>query len=880
MKSITDQNVIQEVLGHLANNPTLLSQTDKFNLSVNDFNTRFQKYIFTAISGLYSQGMKKISVIDIENYLSSNPKAIHTFTEQNGREYIQDILDLVAEDTSGFQYYYLKLKKINLLRDLQKQGFDISNYYCDDALSTKFAEVNGRFENTTIEEICTNVKQKILKLENEYSLNSEVNVVKLTDGLDELIGNLQSGAEIGIPLQGTIYNQVLSGAQKGCLTIRSAPSGCGKALPNYLKIPTPNGERTIGELNIGDYLWGDDGKPTQIIGVYPQIEPKEIYKITFKDGRTTECCKDHLWSVFNSRAKNKKKLNVFTTEQLINQQIQLSDGVYHYSVPLNKPIQKEEKVLYPDPYVMGASLGDGSFRMYSPSSAFVFSSADEELVASIANLLNLNYKKNSQFNYGWTFKFKQQIADRTNLHVDELLKNYPQLINCKSEDKFIPEDYLEGSIKQRKALLQGLLDTDGTIDQKGCISYYSISKQMAKQVQQICWELGYIATITEDKHKPAHICYRVHIQCDKQEKISLFRLTRKKQIAINYARNNKRNERRDNNTIISIQPTGKFTDMTCFQVDNESHLFLINDYITTHNTSLAFADACYLAFPIRYSEKTGKWEQEGSNQHVLFIITEQMIEQAQKKVLSYLSGIPESVFKYGNFDKDVEKRLQGAYTIMKEYEDNFTIVRIPDPDIQTLQNIIREQAILHKIDFIFYDYIFISPALLSEFRGHGLRNDELLLLMTTALKDLAVELNVGIFTSTQVNASADNNREIRNEASLAGGRATINKADNGIIMARPTNEELDMLKEIIASNICKEPNRVFDVFKVRSGQWSQVRIWSHVDLGTMRVEDLFITDSRLNPIDIYGGPSMPLINDWTDEEEQEIKKVRDTLNGN
>ena len=525
MKSITDQNVIQEVLGHLANNPTLLSQTDKFNLSVNDFNTRFQKYIFTAISGLYSQGMKKISVIDIENYLSSNPKAIHTFTEQNGREYIQDILDLVAEDTSGFQYYYLKLKKINLLRDLQKQGFDISDYYCDDALSTKFAEVNGRFENTTIEEICTNVKQKILKLENEYSLNSEVNVVKLTDGLDELIGNLQSGAEIGMPLQGTIYNQVLSGAQKGCLTIRSAPSGCGK-------------------------------------------------------------------------------------------------------------------------------------------------------------------------------------------------------------------------------------------------------------------------------------------------------------------------------------------------------------------TSLAFADACYLAFPIRYSEKTGRWEQEGSNQHILFIITEQMIEQAQKKVLSYLSGIPESVFKYGNFDKDVEKRLQGAYTIMKEYEDNFTIVRIPDPDIQTLQNIIREQAILHKIDFVFYDYIFISPALLSEFRGHGLRNDELLLLMTTALKDLAVELNVGIFTSTQVNASADNNREIRNEASHADSRATMNKADNSIIMARPTNEELDMLKEIIASNICKEPNRVFDVFKVRSGQWSQVRIWSHVDLGTMRVEDLFITDSRLNPIDIYGGPSMPLISDWTDEEKQEIKKVRDTLNGN
>ena len=91
-------------------------------------------------------------------------------------------------------------------------------------------------------------------------------------------------------------------------------------------------------------------------------------------------------------------------------------------------------------------------------------------------------------------------------------------------------------------------------------------------------------------------------------------------------------------------------------------------------------------------------------------------------------------------------------------------------------------------------------------------------MMATALKDLAVELNVCVFTSTQVNAAADNNTNIRNESSLAGGRSTINKADNGAIMARPTKEELEILEPII--NTYGKPNLVTDIFKVRSGEWT------------------------------------------------------------
>jgi hypothetical protein len=150
-------------------------------------------------------------------------------------------------------------------------------------------------------------------------------------------------------------------------------------------------------------------------------------------------------------------------------------------------------------------------------------------------------------------------------------------------------------------------------------------------------------------------------------------------------------------------------------------------------------------------------------------------------------------------------------------------------------------------------------------------------MMATSLKDLAVELNVCVFTSPQVNANADNNTHIRNESSLAGGRSTINKADNGMIMARPTKEELETLEPITSQY--GKPNLVTDIFKVRSGEWTQVRIWSIMDLGTMKRDDLFITDSRLEVIqDFYRGDEYEISN-WEERVFIGIKRKVDLLNG-
>src|SRR5574344_2140237 len=120
-------------------------------------------------------------------------------------------------------------------------------------------------------------------------------------------------------------------------------------------------------------------------------------------------------------------------------------------------------------------------------------------------------------------------------------------------------------------------------------------------------------------------------------------------------------------------------------------------------------------------------------------------------------------------------------------------------------------------------------------------------MFSTALKELAVELNIFVMTSTQVNANADNNNNIRNESSIAGSRAIINKADIGVIMARPTKEEIDYFIE----SGMEIPNNVTDIYKVRSGEWSQVRIWSYVDLGNLRKKDLYMTNARLEVVENY-----------------------------
>ena len=878
---LSDKSVIQQVLGGLMHRPQFLSEVDKYKLTIMDFSSKFEKYIFSAILGLYEQGASDINPIDVENYLSTNDAAKATFEAQNGIEYLQDIVEFSSED--NFSYYYNKLKKLNLLRDLKKQGFDITDYYCEDLTDKRAAEVNARFEELTTQDICALVKKKLLKLENNYAQSEEVQEESAADNFLDFINELNEDIEVGPPLQGGIYNEIIGGARRGVLTIRSGASGLGKALPNSTLIPTPNGYKKVGDIKVGDYLFDAFGKPTKVLNVYPQ-GVKEVWEVRFKDGRVAHCCDEHLWSYCSATQKqnnrNNRKFYTSTLNEIRNSSLINSRG-YQYLVPMQYAVEYKEKDFYVPPYIMGLILGDGSFRQNISNKTFQYSSEDEYLPNIIGKTMGWIVKKGSENNYSWYFGFKERQEhqkDKINIWVEDILKEYPSLINCKSENKFIPQDYIYSSIQQRIDLLNGLLDSDGHVDEKGRISYYTISPYLKDAVIEICHSLGFKTHVIEDNHKSTNMCYIVSITGRPADKVKLFQLPRKKGIIEKWYNSSQRKEYNDFNAIVEIKDSGYAEEMTCFYVDNEEHLFLTEDYIVTHNTRQAVADACYLAYPIRYDSYRSQWVMTGSNEKVLFIITEQTFKQIKKMILAYLTDMDDSRFKYGHFSEQEMALLLEAKRVVEQFSSNFIIVKMPNPTIESIKLMVRENCLTKDISCVFFDYIFIGPAVLREFQGFSLRNDEVLLMMATALKDLAVELNVSMFTSTQVNASADSTTTIRNEASLAGGRSTINKADNGAIMARPSKEELELLEEAGLLSKYGVPNCVTDIFKVREGRWSQVRIWSIVDLGRMKKKDLFVTNANLEAIEDFFSGTAYEIQNWEDDKYLECKEFLKELN--
>ena len=439
---------------------------------------------------------------------------------------------------------------------------------------------------------------------------------------------------------------------------------------------------------------------------------------------------------------------------------------YKYWIPVNKPVQYSQKKFSIHPYVLGAILGDGSLRYNSSQKALSFSSEDEEIVQKIASLLGLTYKKNSNNNFSWTFQYKDSYFGHKNLWVEELFKEYPTLWNAKSEDKFIPEEYFYGSIEQRQQLMQGLLDTDGSIDsiEKGRVSFFTISERLKDDIVRLGRSLGYICTVSVDNRKDKYKntngrCYIVKIQSCKKDKIDMFSLPRKKNIAISYANNGKKEIRKDLLAIVDIIPLQEETEMTCFLVDNQEHLFLAQDFVVTHNTRAMLSDACMLA--CKHIYVNGQWTPIIANdgpravrEGVLFISTELDVEELQTMALAFLTGINEEKIISRQYTEEEQDRI--LFAAKELHEAPLRIVQLPNFTVNDIENEIRRAHILHKCNYIFYDYLGTSLGILEEIgqrtRGVSMREDSILFLLATRLKELAIQYNIFIESATQLNA--------------------------------------------------------------------------------------------------------------------------------
>ena len=368
-------------------------------------------------------------------------------------------------------------------------------------------------------------------------------------------------------------------------------AGVGKAQPINTIIPTPQGDKRLGDLRVGDYVYDRFGKPTKILGVFPQGE-LPCYIVTFEDGRTTRCNDQHLWSYYTSKGN----LSTKTLREMIDAGLKYSGrGTYKFKVPVSCPVEYEHKDFKIDPYVMGAFLGDGCCK----ERQLTISSEDEEIPQKIASLINGICHKQSELNYSWTFSPKDlsvlKKETQTKFQTKDFFEDFLKEVCVEAAEKMIPDIYKKGSIEQRFSLLQGLMDTDGTIcrtdNHRFNMCFTSVSLTLIEDIQEILWSLGYQSTITQDKRVEKYNtgeCYTLNINIPNEEKYKFFRLKRKRDVGL-LAKDYHKRKDYYKTAIVNVEKEPGSCPMVCILVDNIEHLYLTNDFIVTHNTTVVKA---------------------------------------------------------------------------------------------------------------------------------------------------------------------------------------------------------------------------------------------------------------------------------------------------
>ena len=358
--------------------------------------------------------------------------------------------------------------------------------------------------------------------------------------------------------------------------------GGGKAQPLDSKILTPKGWIRMGDIHVGSVVSTPFNGATKVTGVFPQ-GIKDVFRIRTSDGRVCEAVLDHLWEVRTRRQvekyrRHKQNMNysVFTTEEIMEG---ISRGV-KYWIPLPKAQEFPEKDYVIHPYVLGVLIGDGCLTQRSVirETLFTISNAEQDIVDKVARLTDTERTCAQLSNYNKVFYSP---------HSGEYQEYLKGVGLCDySYKRFIPEEYLFGSAEQRRQLLYGLMDTDGSIEAKNRYSFSTTSGRLADDFVYLCRSLGYKATVGIDgrSHKyTSGRAYDVRILTDDVIFSSAKHMARYERNLEVYGPEHRYSRSNDHARIESVEYS-RTTETQCILVEDSDHLYITDDFITTHNS--------------------------------------------------------------------------------------------------------------------------------------------------------------------------------------------------------------------------------------------------------------------------------------------------------
>lgn len=349
-----------------------------------------------------------------------------------------------------------------------------------------------------------------------------INFIKLVNG--------PRGEENKTPI---VHLKMLDGLTKKGDVVNLCHRGIAKALGFGTKILTPTGFIPVEDIVVGDTAYDRNGKSTKVTHI-SETFMKPMYRITLTDGSTLDVSEDHI-NIVQKRTSVRvgtKKINEFSEYELTTKELLDKGILYNRTITSKQTTGKEYKWFIP----------------------------------LITNEVDFPKKDCPIDPY--------TLGARL-LGMSGLTKGYlgtPTISN-----KFIPDDILFGSIEQRLECLRGLMDTDGTVSSKGNCSFTSISLALAKGVQHIVKSLGGYSSITHhtnDYQGYYHVTVNLANYCP-------FKLKRK----ANLWKPNNSYKSGNRVAIESIEPI-TIRPSRCLAVDSDTHSFLTEDVIVTHNTTV------------------------------------------------------------------------------------------------------------------------------------------------------------------------------------------------------------------------------------------------------------------------------------------------------
>jgi replicative DNA helicase len=524
----------------------------------------------------------------------------------------------------------------------------------------------------------------------------------------------------------SMIDSVYGGASPGELLMIGGETAAGKMLPLETLIPTPNGFKENGSLKRGDKVFGRDGKVYSIIAE-SNIELVPGWKFIFNDGSEVVSHDNHEWLTFDRKDqvnlhkrtlefRERRKLNresrackhtklwltkanrdrkydllskpvgtIRTTKEIVQTLFVNKNKRRNHAIPISAPIDLPEKKLLIDPYLLGCWLGDGTSKEGS------ITSMDQEIIDSFINagytLIKTSTRiyKNGATSKASTFKFE---------HLKDQLRDLNVFGN-----KHIPHDYLWASKRQRLALLQGLMDTDGFVSKDGKIDFVNTNEQIANGVAHLVRSLGMQCTITKGN---AILYGRITgpkwtVRFSSHEPV--FRLTRK------LKRQTFKSRLKFRYIVDAIRVSEMH--MKCIQVDSPDHLYLCTEnFIPTHNSMLLNNMAKQIWMQGNTLDIKENFDR-GYN--VLYFSLEMPYQDCFVRFLASLANVPQRALAKSQLTPEEEERVKKAYSFIKLYQENgyyFDIVDVPrNLTIEEVELRYHDAMLRYRPEIVIVDYM-------------------------------------------------------------------------------------------------------------------------------------------------------------------------------